>query len=412
MYPNVSISKLYEDATNPRKPDAQRMLLLELSLSKLGFLMPVFATKEGMVLSGHQRLTAARRLGCQAIPTQMVDIPEKDIKGINILFNRVTNDFGALTTGSKAYQEVDFEDIVEGARALPDVLTLNSKRNQQVTRFFANACKSEDIAPLAKGLENFYDKKAIVVAENFIRKDIRIPLVVSETGEVVNGIHRMLAALENGITEWPVVRIPEEIAVYAKIFLNYLSMDYHVDETFANVLRYSAYRRPQNNRGKVPKAYRFWGNGCRTLPDAVSYSTEYWAKFRDLHGRNIIDFGSGLCKVAPVLNAKGMNCLDFEPYRIDPDAEAKRPSPEYSRKKAAEFLQAIADKNFIVDSIFLASVMNSIPFPRDRMCVLAIVHALSAPHTSIYGTCRDISDFSYEYRFRAWRPSGRCAVQP
>ena len=45
----------------------------------------------------------------------------------------------------------------------------------------------------------------------------------------------------------------------------------------------------------------------------------------------------------------------------------------------------------------MSAVMNSIPFPEDRLKVLVIVNALCAKDTAVYGTCRDISDFDYEY---------------
>jgi hypothetical protein len=91
-----------------------------------------------------------------------------------------------------------------------------------------------------------------------------------------------------------------------------------------------------------------------------------------------------------------MNCTDFEPYRIDFEKDKGKPCPELSKKEAERFLDDIADGRRL-DSIFLASVLNSVPFPKDRMAVLAIVHALSTKDTCVYGTCRDISDFNYEY---------------
>ena len=87
---------------------------------------------------------------------------------------------------------------------------------------------------------------------------------------------------------------------------------------------------------------------------------------------------------------------DFEPFRIDPDSGVGKPDPDYSRLKAKEFLDKVA-AGVEFDSIFLCSVMNSIPFPKDRMVVLVIVNALSTKDTVTYGTCRDISDFEYEY---------------
>ena len=390
MYKLVSIDDIYPDESNPRKPDANRLYLLTLSLSKLGFILPVAVARDGMVLSGHQRLVVARRLGWTHVPVQYVDIEDKDISGINILFNRATNDFGALDTGSNAWQNLRLSEIIAEAEKLPDA-------SSNPSEWFAINCKVEDISQYGAQVADKYDKKAVVVAQNFIRKDIQIPIVVSQSGQVVNGVHRLITALENGIRHWPIVRVPDELATFAVHFLNYLSMDFHVDEDFADVLRYSAYRRPQNNRGSVPKAYRFWANGERTLLDKDSYSRGYWRNFRDLHGNSILDFGSGLSKVAPFLRTKGIDCIDFEPYLINPLSESKKPDPAYSRLKAKEFLNAIADPERKFDSIFLASVLNSIPFPRDRMATLAIVHALCSYSTVVYGTCRDISDFLYEY---------------
>lgn len=381
------VAELIPDETNPRKADPARLHILKLSLSKLGFILPVAATSDGLVLSGHQRLTVAKELGFKKVPVQTIAIEDKDIRGINILFNRTTNDIGSLDVGSDILKDLTLSDIIDRANKLPDFSY----------EWFAINCKTQSIAGIGKDLSHRYDKKAVVAAENFIRKNIQIPIVLSESGQVVNGIHRLFAAKENGIFEWPVIRIKDDIADFALYLLNYLSMDYHVDGDFEDMLRYCAYRRPQNNRGSVPKAYRFWGNGERTLLDKDSYSRDYWLKFRDLHGRSLLDFGSGLSKVAPFLNGKGFNCVDFEPYRINPHADNGVPDPEYSRTKAKEFIDNISNPDLVFDSIFAASVLNSVPHPKDRMCVLAIIHALSSIDTIFYGTCRDISDFHYEY---------------
>ncbi len=383
------VGSLTPDDTNPRKPDAARLGLLRLSLAKLGFLMPVFADKAtGLLLSGHQRLTVSKALGLTAIPVQFIDIKPDDIAGVNILFNRTTNDFGAFDTGASSRAKLDIETVIEAAEALPDA---------DPDHPFAINCKNEPVAVIANANADKFNDKSANQAAAIMRMGIRIPAVVSESGVVVNGIHRIFAALAQGITEWPVVRIPDGIAEVASNFLNYLSMDFHVDDDFKKLIRHSAYRRPQNNRGVVPKSYRFWANDCRTLSDKDSYSAEYWTKFRAIHGNNILDFGAGLCRVAPYLQTKDMHAIDFEPYRIDPDQEAGIPSPSYSKAQAKRFLNEISDPRLKFGSIFLSSVLNSVPFPEDRLVVLAIVHALCSRDTVVYGTCRDISDFNYEY---------------
>lgn len=385
----VPVGELTPDETNPRKPDPARLGLLRLSLAKLGFLMPVFAdSNTGLLLSGHQRLTVSKELQLARIPVQYVSIKQADIAGVNILFNRSTNDFGAFDTGALARDKLDIDSVIAAAEELDDADPENP---------FAINCNMEPVAELARAHGEQFNDKAANQAAAILRMGIRIPAVVTYSGRVVNGIHRIFCALQQGEKEWPVVRIPDEIASVATNFLNYLSMDFHVDDDFKKLIRYSAYRRPQNNRGAVPKSYRFWANGCRTLPDKDSYGTEYWVNFRAIHGKSVLDFGAGLGKVAPYLQTKEIDAIDFEPYRIDPDSGNGVPSPDYSKQQAARFLREVSDPKRRFDSIFLSSVLNSVPFAEDRLVVLAIVHALCSRGTAVYGTCRDISDFNYEY---------------
>lgn len=385
----ADVDSLIPDESNPRKADPARLGLLRLSIAKLGFIQPVFAdAKTGMLLSGHQRTTVAKQLGKKTMPVVYMDVRDDEIRGSNVLFNRATNDFAAFDTGSKVQGRLDLDTVIAAAEELPDF---------DGEDWLAYNCKDMPIAPLLDGQAHRYDKKAVNLAATLAGMGIRIPIVVSESGRVVNGIYRAFAAAEKAETHWPTIVVPEAQAEVALNFLNYLSMDYYVDEDFKRLLRHSAYRRPQNNRGAVPKAMRFWANGKRTLPDKESYSVEYWRTFRDLHGHTVLDFGSGLSRAAPFLQTKGIDAYDFEPFRIPPDAERQVPDPEFSRQKAREFLQAIANPRLKFDSIFLCSVLNSVPFLEDRLCVLAIVHALSTRATVAYGTCRDISDFNYEY---------------
>ncbi|ALT58044.1 hypothetical protein FDG94_gp052 [Pseudomonas phage SM1] len=386
---NVPTENHSPDIKNPRKADPARLGLLRLSIVKLGFLMPIFAREQdGTLLSGHQRQRVCLEAGIPTMPTVYVSLTEQEMMGINILFNRVTNDFSAFDTGSTGVARINMKQTLEALESLPDC---------DFSNFYANACKNEPIKVFAAGCVDQYDKKAIVTAGAFVRMGVKIPLVVSESGEVVNGVHRLFAAIEKGLDQWPVVRIPDRIAEVAKIVLNYLSMDFHIDEDFKDLLRGGAFRRVSNNRGLVPKSFRFWANGERSLLDRDSYSTEFWLRFREIHGNSILDFGAGLCRVAPYLRTKGFEAMDFEPYRVDPVLNEAEPSPDYSRSMAKQFLSAIADPRHKFDSIFMSAVMNSIPFPEDRLKVLVIVHALCRLDTSVYGTCRDISDFSYEY---------------
>ena len=77
---------------NPRKVDQSRLTQVKNSLSKLGFILPIYVTKDGTLLSGHQRTSAAIALGYTNLPVVTLEIPEAQHKGLNLLFNKATND--------------------------------------------------------------------------------------------------------------------------------------------------------------------------------------------------------------------------------------------------------------------------------------------------------------------------------
>lgn len=62
---------------NPRQADEARLALVELSLRKLGFVLPLYATAEGELLSGHQRHHVAdERLKWDAVPVVRIPLRE------------------------------------------------------------------------------------------------------------------------------------------------------------------------------------------------------------------------------------------------------------------------------------------------------------------------------------------------
>src|SRR5437667_7486990 len=67
------IDELHPDPANPRKISAEELDHLTRSLREFGFLQPVIARHEDhIVVVGHQRLVAARRLGYKIVPTKAV----------------------------------------------------------------------------------------------------------------------------------------------------------------------------------------------------------------------------------------------------------------------------------------------------------------------------------------------------
>lgn len=95
----VNITHIAPSTYNPRVADPERLDLIELSLRKLGFLLPLYATPDGEIISGHQRHHIACRMGATKVPlavTRPMDLAER--KGVNVVFNRATNDLGQSDT--------------------------------------------------------------------------------------------------------------------------------------------------------------------------------------------------------------------------------------------------------------------------------------------------------------------------
>ena len=71
----ATIDDLRPDPANPRRISDAQLEALTKSLREYGFVQPVLARREDKtVIGGHQRLTAARRLGYKTVPVIFLDI--------------------------------------------------------------------------------------------------------------------------------------------------------------------------------------------------------------------------------------------------------------------------------------------------------------------------------------------------
>ena len=81
----IAIERLKPATYNPRTADNARLDMVELSLKKLGFVLPIFATRDGEIISGHQRHLMANKIGLKKLPViwcDDMDLPTR--KAVNI----------------------------------------------------------------------------------------------------------------------------------------------------------------------------------------------------------------------------------------------------------------------------------------------------------------------------------------
>ncbi|MFV2063515.1 MAG: ParB N-terminal domain-containing protein, partial [Chloroflexota bacterium] len=90
----IPIDDLHPDPANPRRIDEDELEALTRSLRQWGFVQPVLARREdAIVIGGHQRLVAARRLGLTTVPVIWLDIPVEQARLLNLALNRIGGDW-------------------------------------------------------------------------------------------------------------------------------------------------------------------------------------------------------------------------------------------------------------------------------------------------------------------------------
>ena len=86
----VAIDALRADPANPRRIDPDELDALERSIRTWGIVQPVVARREDrVVIGGHQRLVAARRLGHATISVIWLDLPTDQARLLGLALNNI-----------------------------------------------------------------------------------------------------------------------------------------------------------------------------------------------------------------------------------------------------------------------------------------------------------------------------------
>lgn len=173
-------------AYNPRNTDPARLKLIELSLRKLGWLIPVYASPGGEILSGHQRQLAAEAMGLKLIPVSYTKpMALEDRKAVNIVFNRGTNDLEPWETPKNLTEALERSNVLELADRLPDI-------GPTEYRFFrCIQMRPTPIRDLLRVNSGHWKQYAANVARTLQLKGIVMPIIATKDLRVVNGIGRL-----------------------------------------------------------------------------------------------------------------------------------------------------------------------------------------------------------------------------
>src|SRR3954447_23909441 len=87
----IPIDELRPDPANPREIGDAELDTLTKSMRVHGFVLPVLARlADRVVIGGHQRLVAARRLGLKTVPVVFLDVAPEQAKVLNLALNRIS----------------------------------------------------------------------------------------------------------------------------------------------------------------------------------------------------------------------------------------------------------------------------------------------------------------------------------
>ena len=380
-----ALSAVNPSAYNPRTADSKRLDLIELSLRKLGFIAPIYADENGEILSGHQRHFVATRMGCTHVPVYRIPAMDLDKrKALNIVFNRATNDGDICQTPERAKRILETLNLSELAKNISDK-ELESKE------FFRCAYPSKvSVAKLCKINAGRWIQYAKSIARTLRKAGIIMPIVCTPDGKVVNGIGRLEMLAELKADTCDVIYITEAEAKFADAMMNLLTMDFNIHERYEDLLRYNSFRRARRVREELGHGFVFTVNGNKPCHTFDIFNPKQQALWRKEHGNTILDFGAGHLTETNILKAAGFDCVPFEPYHIGLSEIDKESSLAISR----EFLKAVSDgKEFT--SIFISSVLNSVPFAKDREHIACICAALCRPFTKLYACASSTSETGY-----------------
>jgi DNA modification methylase len=133
----VAIDELRPDPANPRRISDTELEALTRSLRQFGFVQPVLARRDDhVVIGGHQRLIAARRLGFTTVPVIYIDLSVEQSRLLNLALNRISGDWdeellARLLADLRQHADVDLSLAGFAADELTTLLRSLAKREKR-----------------------------------------------------------------------------------------------------------------------------------------------------------------------------------------------------------------------------------------------------------------------------------------
>jgi hypothetical protein len=309
-------------------------------------------------------------------------------KSLNIVFNRATNDMARADRSTTVTRDLNAVDVISLAASIPPkaVDTPEFWRCVQTT--------TRRVADLVAANSGWLEHARNTARTLGARFGVQMPIVVCGD-TVINGIGRLQYYSERRQELCDVVELPPSEAEFARYMLNLLSMDFDVHTRYADVLRYNSFRRSFCTRFYLGQGFVHHMDPrlrCKDFDVTQPHNRDRWVKF---YGRSVVDFGSGHGEEARLLREAGVRVASFEPFLQADDSVQDAINIPAARAFCQQFLADIADGRPF-SSVFVSSVLNSVPFQQDREHIVTILAALCGPRTRCYAYTKSVQHAAWQ----------------
>ena len=254
---HIPIGELRPDPENPRKIGDAELETLARSIKEFGFVDPVIARREDhIVIGGHQRLLAARKLGLETVPVVFVDVTADQAHLLNLALNKISGDWD--------------EDLL--ARMLSD-LSEKAELDLSLSGF-----SDDELKKSLKRLEAFERRERIETFDLDAAIEAAGATTVARTGDVfVLGEHRLLCGDSTASGEM------ERLMGQASATMTFTDPPYNVDYGDHGGALQKGKKRKIENDDLGAEFENFLRRGCENIVNATDGAIYVCMSSSELH---------------------------------------------------------------------------------------------------------------------------------
>lgn len=151
----LSIESIIPYANNPRNNDGEAVDHVAASIKEYGFKNPIIVDKENVIVNGHTRMKAAKKLGIDKVPIiRADDLTPAQVKAFRLMDNKSAEYSGwnneLLTIELEGLQGLDFDLKLTGIEDWEIDNLLNPVTDDDLSGFFEEKKKAEKEPKLVK----------------------------------------------------------------------------------------------------------------------------------------------------------------------------------------------------------------------------------------------------------------------